>query len=32
LGEHIGTLDMIGVGIAAAGILAVQLSRLKTVA
>lgn len=29
LGEHIGLLDMIGVAIAAAGILAVQLSRMK---
>jgi drug/metabolite transporter (DMT)-like permease len=29
LGEKIGLLDMIGVAIAAAGILAVQLSRMK---
>ena len=29
LGEKIGVLDMIGVAIAAAGILAVQLSRMK---
>ncbi|EKD61217.1 MAG: hypothetical protein ACD_54C00342G0003 [uncultured bacterium] len=29
LGEHVGLLDMIGVAIAAAGILAVQLSRMK---
>ena len=30
LGEHVSHLDMIGVAIAAAGILAVQLARMKT--
>lgn len=29
LGEHIGTLDIVGVAVAAAGILAVQLARMR---